>query len=483
MTINILPDDVLVDLFHIYLDLFGPSSRGSGWRGLVQVCQRWRNLVFASPLHLDVKLRCAAKTPLREMLDVWSPLPISIKQHLCSRLSQVERETILAILGLHQRIREIDLRGVSDEILEQVGQTMQRPLPALTKLLLESSSLSPPILPNSFLGGSAPRLRVLELKHIPFPALPNLLRSTTDLRHLELYSPPTDIPSQVMVTCLSGLTRLKVIVLEFDSTRFRHSQVESLPLPPSTRAVLPVLTYLRFQGQFNYLEDIVASIDAPLLNRMSLSFFKRDTYNTPQLLKFISCTNQLQSPRRVDVVFYDDTIMVKLYPQTELTSDPVLEFEVLHSDWRLSSLAQLCHSSLSSLSLLERLDIRRGKFDTTRLPYNIENAEWFALLRRFASVKNLHLSESLGLPVMSALAAPAGDGVTVLPALQNVFLEGLQSSGFLRDTGDQLIAARQLSGHPISVHNWDRWHIIMQEMDLRVRARDPRLHFFQVDGP
>src|SRR6266852_7588232 len=111
MTINILPDDVLVDLFHIYLDLFGPSSRGSGWRGLVQVCQRWRNLVFASPLHLDVKLRCAAKTPLGEMLDVWPPLPISIKQHLCSRLSQVERETILAILGLHQRIREIDLRG------------------------------------------------------------------------------------------------------------------------------------------------------------------------------------------------------------------------------------------------------------------------------------------------------------------------------------------------------------------------------------
>src|SRR6266576_3693562 len=278
MTIDILPDDVLVEIFHSYLV---PSRRDAGWRGLVQVCQRWRNLVFGSPLHLDVKLHCAARTSLRETLDVWPALPISIKQRLCSGLSQVEHENVLAFLELHQRVCEIDLTGVSNKRLERVGQMIQKPFPALTKLLLKSTSSSPLVLPDSFLGGSAPRLRVLQLEHILCPALPNLLMSTTDLRYLYLSSIPpstTDIPSQVMVTCLSQMTRLKVLVIEFYSSRFQHNQT-SLPSSPSTRTILPALNYLRFQGWCNYLEDLVASIDAPLLDTMSLSFFK-NTHTT-----------------------------------------------------------------------------------------------------------------------------------------------------------------------------------------------------------
>jgi len=462
MTIDILPDDVLLEIFHFYL----VSRRSAGWRGLVQVCQRWRNLVFGSPLHLGVKLPCAARTSLGETLDVWPALPISVDQHLCSMLSQVECENLLAILELHQRVCEIDRTAVSNEHLEQVGQTMQKPFPALTKLLLESSSPPPLVLPNSFLGGSAPRLRVLELKHIPCPALPNLLMSTTDLRHLYLSSIPLSsyIPSQVMVTCLSQMTRLKTLAIEFYSSRSRPSQTSS-PSPPSTPTVLPALTYLRFHGWCNYLEDLVANIDTPLLNSMSLSFFMRYTYNTPQLSKFISCTNQLRSFRRVDAVFYKHTIKVKLYLQTDLTADSALDLEILcrDPDQRLSSLVQLCQS-LPSLSILERLHIRRGQHEESALPYNIENAGWLELLGRFAGVKNLYITEPLGLPVMSAFA---GNGVTVLPALQNIFLEGLQPSGSLRDNVDQLIAARQ----SISVHHLNVWLDRLQEINRWVRAQ------------
>ena len=66
-------------------------------------------------------------------------------------------------------------------------------------------------------------------------------------------------------------------------------------------------------------------------------------------------------------------------------------------------------------------------------------------------VKNFLVTEPLGLPVMSALAVLAGDGVTVLPALQYTFLKEFQPPGSLRDDLDQLIAARQ----SISVHHWD----------------------------
>jgi len=118
---------------------------------------------------------------------------------------------------------------------------------------------------------------------------------------------------------------------------------------------------------------------------------------------------------------------------------------------------------------LERLDLR-GQFDESGLPCDIENAEWLEFLCRFAGVKNLHITDALGLPVMSALAVFAGDGVTVLPALQNIFLEGLQPSGSLRDAVDRLIAARQ-SGHSISVHHWNREHDMLQELHCRVQAR------------
>jgi hypothetical protein len=463
MTINNLPDDVLVEMFRFYLVHF---YRSKGWRGLVQVCQRWRNLVFEFPLHLGVKLHCTARTSLREMLDVWPPLPISIKCYssLAGR-SQVQHDAVLAILELHQRVCEIDLTGITNDLLEQVGQTMQKPFPALTDLRLESYSPSRPKLPNSFLGGSASRLRVLVLKHIPFPALPDLLLSTTHLQYLELYY-STYIPSQVMVTRLSGLTKLKTLAIKFYSTRFRHR-----PSPPSTRTLLPSLTHLDFQGRCDYLEDLVAGINAPLLKAMYLSFVKRDPYDTPQLFKFISRTNQLQSPRRVDVVLYDDhTIKVKVYLRTELLSESALELEILHSDGDLSPLAQLCHSSLSSLSALEHLYIRQGRFNTYELPNNIEDVRWLELLRRFSRVKHLYITRSLGPPVMSALAALAGDGVTVLPVLQNIFLEGFLLSGSLRDVVDQLIAARQVSGYSISAHNWETQRDMMHEMNSSTYA-------------
>lgn len=183
--------------------------------------------------------------------------------------------------------------------------------------------------------------------YIPFPALPDLLLSTAGLQTLELYPLPiTYVPSQVMVTCLSGMSSLKYFVLIFYSSRFRHSQT-SLRSPPSTRTVLPALTYLRFQGSCDYLEDLVANIDAPLLDTMSLSFFKskREVYNTLQLSKLMGYTNQLLSLHRVDAVFYDHTIKLKLYRQTSPKSD----VEVLCRDSvRISPLARL-GTSLSFL--------------------------------------------------------------------------------------------------------------------------------------
>jgi hypothetical protein len=52
---------------------------------------------------------------------------------------------------------------------------MQQPFPELTRLELRSIDETSPVVPDLFLGGSAPRLQLLSLEYIPFPGLPKLL--------------------------------------------------------------------------------------------------------------------------------------------------------------------------------------------------------------------------------------------------------------------------------------------------------------------
>jgi len=44
----------------------------------------------------------------------------------------------------------------------------------------------------------------------------------------------------------------------------------------------------------------------------------------------------------------------------------------------------------------------------------------------------------------------------VLPALQNIFLEGLQPSGTVPKGIQQFVATRQVTDHPIVVSDWER---------------------------
>ena len=73
--------------------------------------------------------------------------------------------------------------------LERLISAMQGQFLALTYLMLHYLPIRPRrpsarALPVRFLGGHAPRLQTLELHCIPFPALPKLLLSTTDLVRL-----------------------------------------------------------------------------------------------------------------------------------------------------------------------------------------------------------------------------------------------------------------------------------------------------------
>jgi hypothetical protein len=111
------------------------------------------------------------------------------------------------------------------------------------------------------------------------------------------------------------------------------------------------------------------------------------------------------------------------------------------------------------LSTVEDLYIVYRYRDVVWRNYSIESTEWLRLLLPFTAVKNLYLSKEFAPGIVAPLQElPVGGRITgVLPSLQNIFAERLESSGPLRENIGQLVAARQLSeSGPIAISGWDK---------------------------
>jgi hypothetical protein len=165
MTIDMLPD---VALLEIYVD----ETWVEEWYVLVHVCRKWRYMIFRSPCRLNLRLYCKARTPVRETIEVWPPLPIVIRVY---GYEMWGADNIMAALEHNDRIFQLDLIDFPSSQFGEVLAAMQRPMPALTRLHLGIDDETVLVEPDSFLGGSAPRLQTLTLDRIPFPGLPNLL--------------------------------------------------------------------------------------------------------------------------------------------------------------------------------------------------------------------------------------------------------------------------------------------------------------------
>jgi hypothetical protein len=148
----------------------------------------WRYIVFASPRRLDLRLECKAITPVRKMLDIWPCFPIIVDD---PQVMEYLGDNIIAALERHDRVCKINLGNLTSPLLKRLATVMEDPFPDLTDLRLESIEQAPlPVLPDSFLGGSATHLQSVTLERIPFPGLPKLLLSSNDLVKLHLSKIP-----------------------------------------------------------------------------------------------------------------------------------------------------------------------------------------------------------------------------------------------------------------------------------------------------
>jgi hypothetical protein len=355
------------------LKIFGffADESSEWWHALVHVCQRWRSIVFAFPRHLNLRLRCTEKTPVRESLDVWPALPIiiTISDYLGDGLPVAVDgvDNIIAALERKDRVCKINIGSgiLSRSVSEAFVAEMQEPFPELSHLLLSfwdgEAALT---LPDSFLGGSAPRLREFSLFDIRYPALQEFLLSARGIVTLRLDGIHYISPAE-MVTSLSTLTSLQEFSLSFLES---HPGQASLPV---TRTVLPALTSFQFAFDSEYLEDFVARVDTPLLQSIKILFFTWHPVEVSQFRWFIHRTVQFNALKKADVVFQDDYDKVKLLlsPATRPGGDTMLQMELaLHvirfQPWHNSAVRPYLPSPLSNRSTPTRMRI---------FPYFTEN--------------------------------------------------------------------------------------------------------------
>ena len=207
-SVNVFPDEVPLAVFDFCMD-----EDPEAWHTLVHVCQRWRCVVFGSPRRLNLRLFCTPGTP-KDTLDVWPPFPLLIWAHDCIT---EDMDNMIALLEKSDRVCQINLMGIpTSHYLERLLEGMQKPLPELTDLTLWSLNYATmSVVPDSFLGGYAPRLRELSLDRVPFPGLPELLLSVTNLVSLHLLNIPYSgyISPEAMLTALSTSTNLRSLHL------------------------------------------------------------------------------------------------------------------------------------------------------------------------------------------------------------------------------------------------------------------------------
>jgi hypothetical protein len=413
--------------------------------------------VFESPLRLDLELKCDATTPVKKTLDVWPRgFHILIKESRSQLpLSGVN---IIAALEHHDRVSEIDLYITSD-LLKRLNKVTKKPYPVLTHLRLHTRR-SVPVLRDTFLGRSAPRLEDLSLNGIPFPALPELLPFCHNLTFVYLKKIPNTgyVSPEAMATALSALTKLKFVHIGFESPASRPDPGNKFP-SSFTRAVLPALTRLEFHGTTEYFEDLVARIDTPAILTVDTSFFNQLDFDMPHFLQFISHTQIPGSFEEAKLSFVRKSAYIHVGHCDPLGGK---EFRIVLSiaiscralDLQVSCLAQICDNISPFLSNVQRLLIATSYLDDVVFSdwkYYVDNPQWLEIFYAFSALQYVQIPPRLGQIIASALLELTREGVMdALPMLRHLYLPPPSES--TQQAIEPFISSRQRSNHPVTVH-------------------------------
>ena len=394
---------------------------------------------------------------MKTALDIWPVLPISIQ---ASFFDDTDEDDIIGALEYRDRIAGIHLRGLTQSKLDKCVALMRQPFPVLTSLYLitinwEAAFVSTEV----FLGRSGPRLKRVSLNHIQLQALPKLHSSASDLVELNLrdfqISGRGYISPEAMATCLSLLNRLRSLTIELQwqsATPLPASQC----LPSLTPIVLPALTRFSLEGPTEYLEDLVARIEAPLLDDGHLELYGKPIFDIPRVLWFIHRTKMFKFLGRVAAHFWTADVSLVLHSSIG-PANFYLAFPCTELRLQIALMERICTRCPTIFCHVERLELD----GYLSLEHQWERStSWLGFLRSFTAMQTLHLSGKGIMPyVARTLGGVAGERATeMLPSLNTLVLSRsrreVSKAALLLEP---FIIAREHSGHPVVVQHDCPW--------------------------
>jgi hypothetical protein len=405
-------------------------------------------------------------------LGIWPPFPIIIDyRYSWSLITPNDEDNVIAALDPEHLDRICSIRlYVTHSQLDKLTTVMKEPFPALECLEISSEDGNTPVLSGEFLGGDAPRLQEVTLSGIPYPTLPSLLLSASDLVELRLHRiPPTGyISPEAMVASLAALPRLKVFVIKFQLAT-PHPDPHPIHPPAITRTILPTLTSFQFRGPSEYLEDLTSRIDTPDLNQILIEYLNQLV--DVQVTQFSTFINHSVGPeitqfRHAQVSFFDNRVAFTMHRHATHPSSgwrPITTTILCEGiGWQVWHMAHVLSQFSATLSNVVHLKLKAHPGEDDRQLEDRDDVEWQHLLHQFPAVQTLHVSQGLAGHVSLALEEVAGEVVTeVLPSLDLVCLAGQPASSM-----EKFVASRQLSDteRPVAVVYTER------EFDKRARS-------------
>jgi hypothetical protein len=342
-------------------------------------------------------------------------------------------------------------------MIKSIIDAIQVPFLALECIQITSVNPGEPPVVGTFLGGSAPLLKEIDLQAvaIPFPALRRLLLSTNNLVDLYLVNIPKPcyFSPDALVTILSDLASLKRLRVRFRPPTSRLTQ-STPPQPPLERSILSSLTDLSFYGASEYLEKFVSRIDLPALTFVSIKLFNQLIFDIPQLCQFFSRVGGLESftevnltpAEKVAIVFFQRKGKRLLHRLKCYISIPCTQL-----DWQLSFATQIFSqlaflpSNARAFILHKRLSMSAGKED-------VDPAQWLELFHLLSHVSEIRVDfEKLVPNVVEALVS-ADMTTGMLPDLTSLVLTGYRKSPPVIAAARQFVATRKRAGRSVSLY-------------------------------
>ena len=444
-----LSDDIMLNIFRYCL-----SITPRIWPTLVRVCHKWRQIVLASPLSLNLRLHCTHGTPVLEALNCCIALPIVVQYGGAPNLNPPAPEdddNIIAALKQSDRVSSISLT-VTSTLIEKLS-AISEPLSELEELVLMSQDNAQLTFPSTFLWG--PHIHTLHLTRIAFPSLVPLLSPCQAIVDLQLHEIPGAgyFPPEEFANALSGMSQLRSLSLHLLSFPRRRSYLD-LPAPPEEHIVLPALTLLKYRGISKYLDNLVARIDAPLLGDIDITFFSQPTMDALQLGRFIERIGMQTLLSQADVVAHSYAISISLFNTSAPQDTPLrIQISCKQLDWQLSCMAQVCDRISPFLSRVITLGINTaqslgGKNDGNSEP-------WLDLLRsfKFSGVECFSVDSEVTTDILRVLGLANERNLTMLPSLRLFDVDkNIEMVGPSWDSVQSFITSRSIFGRPVDIH-------------------------------